>query len=510
MTYKVYIKQDYKAKVTGASRFQRGLVLLGICFSLLAFVHVKSTQAPSPVITTTESQVIPPPSTKTTVSMPEKSVDIFTEELIDESAKADDPVAIYEWATEPEQDYAEQSPAPLTRQNEESAATESEISWQEVTIKRGDNLARIFKRLNLSPATLHHIVHANDDSKVLKKIMPGQTLRFDIENNVLQKMEYDVDFDEKLVVSTNADGVEVNLEKLQLETRTRHASATIANSLYLAGQAAELSDNIIMQLVTIYGWDIDFALNIRKGDHFSVMYEEYYKDGIKVQDGPILAAEFTNQGKLYKAVRFTHKNGDSQYYSDSGHSMRKAFLRTPVKFSRISSHFNLRRKHPVLNRIRAHKGVDYAAPTGTPIKSTGDGTVVYKGTKGGYGRTVVIKHGSVYSTLYAHMSRYGKISTGSRVKQGQTIGYIGSSGLATGPHLHYEFRVHGVHRNPLTVELPKAMRIPDELMDEFIAQTAPLLAQLDERNNNTDYASNEHTSELIAMNEEEGPSNTVK
>ncbi|MCG8324244.1 MAG: peptidoglycan DD-metalloendopeptidase family protein, partial [Thiotrichales bacterium] len=387
----------------------------------------------------------------------------------------------------------------------ESAADVEVRDWQQVTVKRGDSLALIFKRLSLSPSTLHTIMHTNVHAETLKKIKPGQVLRFDIQDGELRTMEYDVAIDKTLVVENSHDRIMVMLDEIELKKKIRHATATINNSLYLDGQAAGLSDNVIMQLVTIYGWDIDFALDIRKGDAFSVMYEELYKDGIKVDDGPILAAEFTNRGKSFRAVRFTHANGDKQYYADSGHSMRKAFLRTPVRFSRISSRFNLRRKHPILNRIRAHRGVDYAAPTGTPVKATGDGVVTYRGTKGGYGRTVAIRHGSTYSTLYAHLSRYGKkIRNGTRVKQGQIIGYVGRSGLATGPHLHYEFRVHGVHRNPLTVKLPKAMKIPDELMDEFKLQTTPLLARLDDFNQETQLANSESgdNPDLIAMNKE--------
>jgi murein DD-endopeptidase MepM/ murein hydrolase activator NlpD len=237
---------------------------------------------------------------------------------------------------------------------------------------------------------------------------------------------------------------------------------------------------MIMELAAIFGWDIDFALDIRRGDHFTVVYQEYYLEGKKVRDGDILAAEFTNQGKSYRAIRYVDADGNAGFYTPEGLSLRKAFLRTPVKFSRISSRFTLHRKHPILNRIRAHKGVDYAAPRGTPIRATGDGKVVFRGRKGGYGRTIVIQHGSKYSTLYGHMSRYnGKVKLGRRVRQGQVIGYVGSSGLATGPHLHYEFRIDGVHRNPLTVKLPVAEPIAKRYRDDFQKLATPLIAQLE-------------------------------
>ena len=216
-----------------------------------------------------------------------------------------------------------------------------------------------------------------------------------------------------------------------------------------------------MQLIYIYGWDIDFILDIRKGDSFKVIYEEKYKNREKVGNGPVLAAEFNNQDRKIRAVRYERDNGQVDYYTGTGTNMRKAFLRNPLNFSRISSHFNLRRKHPVLNRIRAHKGVDYAAPTGTPIKVTGDGTIQFLGKKGGYGKSIIVKHGGKYSTLYAHLSRYRKgLKRTQPVKQGQVVGYVGKTGLATGPHLHYEFRVNNRHHNPLTVKLPGAENVP--------------------------------------------------
>ena len=261
--------------------------------------------------------------------------------------------------------------------------------------------------------------------------------------------------------------------------------------MFLAGTNAGMEQSLIMEVASIFGWDIDFALDIRSNDRFSVLYEEHFLNGEKLRNGPILAAEFTNQGKTFKAVRYTDSKGSSNYFTPEGNSMRKAFLRTPVDFARISSHFNLKRKHPVLNRIRAHKGTDYAAPTGTPIKAAGDGKVTWAGTKGGYGRTVMIQHGQSYKTLYAHMRRYGKgIRSGVRVKQGQIIGYVGSSGLATGPHLHYEFYVNGAVRNPVRVSLPKAKAIPKKELANFKAQTTPIVATLQNYQKNIQIASN--------------------
>ena len=236
-----------------------------------------------------------------------------------------------------------------------------------------------------------------------------------------------------------------------------------------------------MELAQIFGWDIDFALELREGDQFHVIYEEQYLDGEKLRNGPILAAEFINRGNLYKAVRYTDKEGDTSYYDTEGNAKRRAFIRTPVKFSRISSRFTRKRWHPVLKRWRSHKGVDYAAPRGTPVKATGNGKVVFRGNKGGYGNVIFLRHGGKYTTVYGHLSRFAKgLKNGKAVKQGQIIGYVGSTGLATGPHLHYEFRVHGKHQNPLTIKLPKTIRLPKREQARFKKSTAPLMAQLDE------------------------------
>ncbi len=368
----------------------------------------------------------------------------------------------------------------LTIQKKKQAALLNEEVHQ-VTIKSGDSLALIFNRLSLNSSVLHEVISLGKETSVLKSIIPGQMINFHIKDKQLISLEYEYALTKSLQVKRESGKFVANIIESEIEKRVRYANAEINSSLFLAGQNAGITDKVIMNLVGIYGWDIDFALDIRSGDKFAILFEEHFKDGKKINNGPILAAEFINQGHVYRAVRYHHENGDVNYYSDTGHNMRKAFIRTPVNFSRISSRFNLKRKHPVLNTIRAHKGVDYAAATGTPIKATGDGVVTLKGVKGGYGRTVTIQHGGTYTTLYAHMSKYAKdIKRGSRVKQGQIIGYVGKSGLATGPHLHYEFRVNGVHRNPLKVKIPKALRIPEEIMADFTAQTQPILAQLDQ------------------------------
>ena len=359
-------------------------------------------------------------------------------------------------------------------------SAQTPLPWQTIEIKKGDNLSMIFDRLGLGPTLLYQIMSSGEDTRLLKELMPGQKLDFLIENGSLLSLKFEPNLTTTLEVAKKNSGFFSSINITELELRTNESRGNIDSSLFLAGQRAGLSDNLIMQMVSIFGWDIDFALDIRMGDGFNVIYEEQYKDNIKVGEGPILAAEFKNRNQSFRAVRYTSPEGDSNYFSEDAVSMRKAFLRTPLTFSRISSRFNLRRKHPVLNRIRAHRGVDYAAPTGTPIKATGDGTVILAGKKGGYGLAVILKHGGTRSTLYAHMSSISRnIRRGKRVKQGQIIGYVGKTGLATGPHLHYEFQVNGVHRNPLTVKLPKASSVPKKHLADFKLQTATILAQLD-------------------------------
>ncbi len=355
------------------------------------------------------------------------------------------------------------------------------LSWQTVKVKSGDSMARIFRRAGLSASELHAIMQSDKKAKKLRNINPGQKIRLATgADGKLQQLEYKINEITTLSIHRELGGYRTQLKSRQYETRIAHAAGTIHQSLFLAGMEAGLTDSMTMDLAGIFGWDIDFALDIRSGDRFVVVYEEKFLDGRKVRDGNILAAEFINNNKTYRSIRFTNTAGRTGFYDENGHSMRKAFLRTPVDFSRISSRFSSGRKHPVLNRIRAHKGVDYAASRGTPIRATGDGKIIYRGRKGGYGKTVVIRHGSRYTTLYAHLNNYNrKARLGTRVKQGQIIGYVGSTGLATGPHLHYEFRLNGVHRNPLTVRLPKSESLAKKYMKDFKQQAAPLLAKLD-------------------------------
>ena len=352
--------------------------------------------------------------------------------------------------------------------------------WHRVVVKPGDTLSALFIQQGLRQKTLHRIMSLGKPTKNLKFLVPGQRFNFRIDaENVLQELLFMPNKISTLRILRQADTFLVVAIEHKLEKRLSYTTSEIESSLFEAGSAAGMSDALIMELANIFGWDIDFALDIRSGDHFSILYEEHFLDGKKVNNGPILIAEFTNQGRTYQAVRFTHVNGQSDYYNPEGLSMRKAFLRAPVDFKRISSRFG-RRHHPILHRMRLHKGVDYSAQTGTSIKASGDGKVIYRGRKGAYGRTIIIKHGGRYSTLYAHMSGYKRgITVGKHVRQGQIIGYVGQSGRTTGPHLHYEFRINGVHRNPLKVRLPDAKPIDKRYKKSFQDHTGKLLAQLE-------------------------------
>ena len=478
MSYKVYIRKDYKPVIKGTNEFSlfgnrninRALVLM-LCISAGLFLGMRSYDLSEPVFKQSYQSDLD---------------SAFTPITSNDNSRMIEPVMK---SLEPTNEEIYASPIPEEEQRGESqpilsaqdlVATVIPENWESLRVASGDNLSLIFNRLNISPAVLHEIMSLGKEVDVLKHLMPDHEIRFQIEDGELAAMQYDMNLTETLNISRQEDTYTADTIKTELETRVSESSGVITDSLFLTGQRAGLSDNLIMQLVELYGWDIDFALDIRKGDRFQVIYEEKYKDGEKVQDGPILAAEFINRDKPYFAVRYTQPDGYTSYYNQDGFSMRKAFLRTPLKFSRISSGFSLARKHPILNKIRAHRGVDYAAPMGTPVKATGDGTVSFTGTKGGYGRVIILRHGEKYSTLYGHLSRFARgINNGQRVKQGQIIGYVGMSGLATGPHLHYEFRIHGVHYNPLTVELPKAISVPQEIMADFKAKTLPLLAKLD-------------------------------
>ncbi len=379
-------------------------------------------------------------------------------------------------------------PAIETSDPAETPKHRTENRWQTHSIKSGDTLASIFNQAGLSAATTYKIANLNDQTKKLTKIKPGESISLLIDDEEsLVSLKYQPDLTRTLVIRAQESGEFTSeMQHHPLEPVPVYRSGSIKSSLFEAAAESNISESIIMELAGIFGWDIDFSLDIREGDQFGIVYNELYKDGSKIRDGDILAAEFINQGKLYQAVRYTDPKGESGYFSPDGKSMRKAFLRSPVEFSRISSRFTSKRWHPVLSKWRSHKGVDYAAPRGTPVRASGDGKISFRGTQGGYGKTIFIQHGSAYTTVYAHLNAFARGATnGKRVKQGQVIGYVGSTGLASGPHLHYEFRVNGVHRNPLTVKLPDAEPIDKAYTQHFHKHTRSFLSMLRLMNDKT-------------------------
>jgi len=365
--------------------------------------------------------------------------------------------------------------------------------WKVITIKSGDTLGSIFSDNGLSATTTHNVATLNDHTKALKYIKPGQKIHLRLNNEKnLQQMKYIYDITKTLEINLNQDlSFSSKIVNYKLDALPVFRQGVIKSSLFEAAAAGDIPDSVIMDLANIFGWDIDFSLDIRQGDQFSVVYNELYKEGVKIKSGQILAAEFINNRKLYKAVYYINPKGEGDYYTEGGKSMRKAFLRSPVEFARISSKFSLKRWHPVLSKWRSHKGVDYAASRGTPIRASGDGKIVLASRKGGYGKAIFIQHGGRYRTVYGHLNGYAKgIRVGKKVKQGQIIGYVGSTGLATGPHLHYEFRVDGVHRNPLTVKLPEAKPVHPSYLAHFKKDTQIYLSMLQVMGNDNTLARN--------------------
>jgi len=367
---------------------------------------------------------------------------------------------------------------------EQITQTEPTINWQTSRIKSGDSTARVFKRHGLSATDLHNIMQVGKPTKTLERIQAGHVFEYGVtKDGDLAGIRYHIDKLNTLEVLQVDGQWQAETHTKPVETRQASASGIINSSLFMAGKDAGLSDSLVMELAGIFGWDIDFILDIRQGDRFTVIYEEKYVDGDKFSNGNILAAEFINQGKSYQAVRYTDSRGNTEYFNQDGLSMRKAFLRAPLDFSYVSSSFNPKRFHPVLKRVKAHRGIDYAAPVGTPVKAAGDGKVIQSGYDKYNGHHVFIQHGQKYTTKYLHFTKR-KVRTGQRVKQGQVIGYLGRSGMVTGAHLHYEFLVNGVHRNPKTVKLPDAAPVKKSERDRFFRLSEPMLEQLQIRSTN--------------------------
>jgi murein DD-endopeptidase MepM/ murein hydrolase activator NlpD len=355
-----------------------------------------------------------------------------------------------------------------------------EQSWKEIPVENGDSLSAIFSRANLTPQDLHELLSSSSKAKELNKIKPGQKLSFKIsDNGQLDAMSFQVDKLNSIIFERGVTGFTTTKMTETPEIRQRVASATITSSLYRAAQDAGVSQGIIMELANIFGGVLDFVYDVRKDDFFIVIYEELYLNGELLSSGQILAAQYFNRGKSFEAYRYINKQGEVDYFSEAGESMRKAFLRAPLDFTRISSGFNPKRLHPVFKTVRPHRGVDYAAPRGTPVYAAGDGRVAAAGYSKANGNYVFIKHGEAYMTKYLHLHKRA-VSKGDRVRQRETIGWVGSTGYATGPHLHYEFLLNGVHRNPATIvkQLPAPKKVAAGAMPEFKAQIAGMQLQL--------------------------------
>lgn len=355
----------------------------------------------------------------------------------------------------------------------------NEPDWKIAVVKAGQSLSDIFREQGLGPGDLQRAVDAQADATALRRIRPGDEFAFDIDaSGSLRALRFDRSDAARVTLNFATGTVTESVQDRALERRVEVAHGVINSSLFDAGDQAGMSDLMTLRLANAFGYDIDFAQDLRQGDSFSVIYDQVYRDGERLHGGDIIAATFTNQGKRYTAIRFTNAKGETLYYTEDGRPLRKAFLRTPVEFTRISSRFSAGRMHPVLGKMRAHRGVDYAAPSGTPIRAAGAGKIVYRGKQGGYGNVVILQHQGKFTTLYGHMSRFAAGKVGQHVSQGQVIGYVGMTGLATGPHLHYEFRLAGKHRDPLTVTLPKEESLPASELARFNKGSGVLLARL--------------------------------
>jgi len=351
-------------------------------------------------------------------------------------------------------------------------------NWQLVTVARGQTLGSIFSDLDLPASTMHRILELPDAKAKLTRMRPGTELGFDLAaNGSLNKLRYDRSDTERVELTIAADAVREQVIERPVEVRNVVISGNVGRSLFHSARKLGLSGANINTLTDdIFKYDIDFNTDVTQNDRFSVVVEQIWREGELIRSGPVQAAVFTAKGKPFTAFRY-EQDGKAEYYDAEGRPLKKSFIRMPIQYARLSSRFGNRR-HPVLGTSRMHKGVDYAAPTGTPIMAAGDARVQFRGVQGGYGNTVVLDHGRGHTTLYAHMSRFGNIRQGQRISQGTVIGYVGTTGLSTGPHLHYEFRVNGVHRNPLNHTMPEPDPLRGPALAQFRQQTGPALARI--------------------------------
>ncbi len=369
-------------------------------------------------------------------------------------------------------------PEPLAIETSEAVVPAPESFIREERFQRGDTLSSLFSRLGLSAEEAQKLIRTN--SRFLNSLRTGTTVHAEVRaDGTLMSLTYAPGKDTLATIDRSPDGFKASESRLTLTPHTVLKSGTIRSSLFAAADSAGVADGIAIQMAEVFGGDIDFHRDLRKGDRFSVIYEVLYSDGRAVRAGRLLGAEFVNAGKSYRAIWYAGADGSKGgYYTPDGKNLRKAFLRSPLEFSRVTSGFGLR-MHPIMQQWRAHAGVDYAAPAGTRIRAVGDGVVEFSGRQGGYGNIVILKHTGQYTTAYAHMMRIApNLRKGARIAQGDTVGFVGQTGWATGPHLHFEFKVAGEARNPLAVAMPPALPVAAGELPAFRVQTAPLAAQL--------------------------------
>lgn len=359
----------------------------------------------------------------------------------------------------------------------EKAAKNNE--WTIITTHSGDTLGGIFKQLGLTQQTLLAILHDNTYAKNLADIKPNQQIQFLIRNQTLEKLVFPLDATQVLMVYRHGNQYISKVNAREMNSHHQYLTATVRGSLFGTAQRLNLPYKLVQQMTEIFNWEIDFAKDIRSGDQFSILYDAFYVDDKWVSSGDILAVTYTNRGKVHSAIRFENAAGEFDYFTPEGTSLKKAFSRYPIKFSHISSTFSLSRQHPILHYSRPHKGVDLAASLGTPIRATGDGYIQTIGHQNDYGNMIKISHNKTYTSVYGHLLKFEKgLSRGDRVKRGQVIGYVGQSGLATGPHCHYEFHINQVPRNPTTIELPRASPVPHHAKHDFQLNANTMLASL--------------------------------
>lgn len=358
--------------------------------------------------------------------------------------------------------------------------TSAKDDWLIFVTKKGDTLASLFKQAGLSPKTLSALLKDNPHAKKLTTIKPGQKIQLSLSQKKFNKLIVPLNPMQSLVVSKEQDKYKTVINSRKVSHHNRYVTATVEGSLHATAKKMGISHKLIYQLSKIFNWEIDFSKDVREGDRFTIVYKAYFIENKPVGTGEIIAATYTTRrGKSFRAIRHTNPDGQAGYYNESGQSLEKAFTRYPVKYSHISSTFSLSRMHPVLKKKRPHKGVDLAAPLGTPIRSVGDGRITSIGRNNGFGNMIKIQHNKTYSTVYAHMLKFRKgLSRGSRIKRGEIIGYVGQSGLATGPHCHFEFHINRHPKNPSTVKLPLSTPVGNKDLAVFKYNAGALLAHM--------------------------------